>query len=101
MFVTERARYEWDGAKYVLMEIEGYCWDGLVAQAKDHGQNTADKQRQEQLDLQKQAYNSEQQRLNSIQGSLGKYLSGSGEGFDPAMLAALKTQFLNQNSQDY
>lgn len=38
---------------------------------------------------------------NQIMGSIGKYLSGSGEGFDPAQLAAMTSAFLNNTAGQY
>lgn len=60
---------------------------------------------QKQLDLQnkltQQAFDLMQQRQNQVNSSVSKYMSGSGEGFDPAQLALMRSQFLNQNAQAY
>lgn len=56
--------------------------------------NLQNKLQQQQLDQQKAI-------RDQIMGSVGKYLSGSGEGFDPAQLAAMTSQFLNQNTANF
>jgi len=35
---------------------------------------------------------------DQIMGSVGKYLTGSGQGFDPQQLAIMQSQFLDQNA---
>ena len=67
----------------------------------DHGQ----KQSQQQLDLQnrlqQQAIAKQDALRSQIMGGVGKYLNGSGEGFDPATMAMLQSQFLNQNNANF
>lgn len=77
-----------------VLEAESFEYSGPVAYCKDHGQDTANAQRQQQLDLQKSAYNLQKQQFAQISGALGKYLTGN-IGFDPSQLAAMKSQFLN------
>lgn len=62
--------------------------------------DTANKQRQQELDMQKQSFDLMQQRQNQVSGSVSKYLTGN-VGFDPQALALMKSQFLNQNAQQY
>ena len=60
----------------------------------------ANKQRQDELDMQKQSFALMQQRQNQVSGAVGKYLSGN-IGFDPQQLALMKSMFLNQNAAQY
>ena len=38
---------------------------------------------------------------DQVMSSVSKYMTGAGEGFDPAQLSAMTSQFLNQNSADF
>src|SRR5262249_20215637 len=56
----------------------------------------------DQLKLQNQLVQQQLDQQNAIRsqimGSVGKYLSGPGEGFDPQQLAIMQSQFLDQNA---
>lgn len=64
------------------------------------GSDTANQQRQQELNMQQQAFDAQQAQLRMLNSALSPALSGT-QGYDPAMLAALQTQFLNQNDQAY
>lgn len=76
-----------------------YEHDGPVAQAK--GQDTA----KAQLDLQNQLTKQQMDQQKAIRDQIlqvtGKYTTGAGEGYDPAGFAAMISQFMNQNSQNF
>lgn len=60
----------------------------------------AQRQQKQELANQQQAFDLMQQRQNQVGGAVGKYLSGN-IGYDPQQLALMKSQFLNQNAQQY
>jgi hypothetical protein len=98
MRISTFVRCEWDGAKYVPVESIGYEYSGAVAETK--GEGTARDQLALQNKLAQQQLDLENQRLADVKAGVGKYLSGS-EGYDPAQLATMKAQFLNQNALNY
>src|SRR5437016_5929798 len=51
--------------------------------------------------LQQQAFTLMQNRQSQVNDAVSKYLTGSGQGFDPEKLAMLRTQFLNSTAQQY
>jgi hypothetical protein len=76
---------------------ERYLREGrTVSGGKDHGQDVANQQRQQELDMQKAATDRANQQQDEMKQALSGDLSGK-QGFDPALLSALQTQFLNQN----
>lgn len=79
---------------------EGFDYDGPIDSCKDHGQDVANQQRQDQLDLQKKAYDDQRAQLDSLNKAFSPYTTGN-IGFDPQQLALLQSQFLNQNDQAY
>ena len=64
------------------------------------GEGTAKAQLALQNKLQQQAFDLMQQRQTQVNSAVGKYLSGD-VGFDPAQLATMKSQFLNQVAGNY
>lgn len=64
------------------------------------GDGTAKDQLALQNKLQQQAFDLMQKRQSDVQGAVGKYMTGS-EGFDPAQLATMRAQFLNQMGKNY
>ena len=73
-------------------------WPGGVSGGK--GEGHAQKQLDLQNQLQQKAFDLMQQRQEQVNSSVGKYLSGD-VGFDPAQLATMKSQFLNQVAGNY
>jgi len=62
------------------------------------GTGTSKDQLKRQNDLQQQAIDQQKALREQIMGSVGKYLTGAGEGFDPKQLAIMQAQFLDQNA---
>lgn len=91
-------RVEIDIETGAVLGSESYEYDGPVAECK--GDGTSKDVLKEQQKLQQDAYNNLLARQNQVSGAVSKYLSGN-VGFDPAQLAALRTQFLNQNAQAF
>ena len=73
-------------------------WPGGVSGGK--GEGHAQAQLDLQNKLQQQAFDLMQQRQTQVNNAVGKYLSGD-VGFDPAQLATMKSQFLNQVAGNY
>lgn len=65
------------------------------------GTGTSKDQLATQNKLQADAIAQQKALRDQIMGSIGKYLSGPGEGFDPQQLAIMQSQFLNQNSANF
>lgn len=64
------------------------------------GADTANAQRQQELQMQQQAFNTQQAQLALLNKSLSPYLAGK-TGFDPALLASMRSQFLNSNNSTF
>lgn len=62
--------------------------------------STANSQRQQELNMQTQAFNTQQAQLATLNKSFSPYLSGN-KGFTPQAMAAMQSQFLNSNNQTY
>ena len=97
--VTREARYQMtkDGGLVLLYE-DTYEYSGPVAECK--GDDVAKKQMEEQNKLQKDAYDLMKQRQNEVNSAVGKYMTGD-IGYDPAQLALLRSQLLNQLALSY
>jgi hypothetical protein len=72
-------------------------WGGVSG---GKGADTAKDQMKQQNALQQQAFQMQQDRLNNLYGSFGKYLNGT-VGLDPGLKAALQSQFQNQVGDQY
>ena len=72
----------------------------------DHGKSKADQQLQQQNQLQQQqlaaqtALRNQEMGNPNVRGSIASMLAG-GVGFDPATMAAMQSQFLNQNTANF
>jgi hypothetical protein len=64
------------------------------------GSGTANAQREQELQMQQQAFNTQQKQLASLTKSFSPYLAGK-TGFDPALLATMRSQFLNSNNSTF
>ena len=64
------------------------------------GSDTANRQRQQELDMQTAAFNMQQQQLATLTKAFSPYLSGK-IGFQPEQLASMRSQFLNNNAQTF
>lgn len=76
-----------------------YEYDGPIEQLK--GEGTAKSQLDLQNKMQADAAAQQKDIRDKIMASVQKYMTGSGEGFDPEQLALMTSQFLNQNSADF
>lgn len=89
----------WDMATMEIIEDECFDWCGPVAHCK--GEGVAKAQLDAQNKAQADAAAQQKQIRDSVMASISKYMTGSGEGFDPEQLALMTSQFLNQNSADF
>ena len=64
------------------------------------GSGIADQQRIQELQMQQQAFNTQQQQLAMLNKAFSGFLSGN-QGFNPQMLAAMRSQFLNSNNSTF
>ena len=79
--------------------VERYLREGRTVSG-GKGSDVANQQRQDELNMQKQAFNVQQQQLALLNKSLSPYLAGK-TGLDPAALASMRAQFLNSNNQTF
>lgn len=79
--------------------IDRYIREGRTVSG-GKGAGTANSQRQQELNMQTQAFNQQQQQLQMLNKAFSSYLSGN-QGFNPQALAAMRSQFLNNNSQTF
>lgn len=89
----------WDMATMEIIEDECFDWCGPVAHCK--GEDVAKQQLAQQNAAQQAAADQQKAIRDQVMGSINKYLTGSGEGFDPEQLALMQSQFLNQNAQNF
>jgi hypothetical protein len=82
-----------------LLEDEYFDWQGPVDCLK--GEGVAKQQLAQQNAAQAEASAQQKAIRDQIMGSISKYMTGAGEGFDPAQMSAMISQFLNQNSSDF
>lgn len=80
--------------------LDGEWWeyDGPAAECK--GASTADAQRQQELQMQQQAFQQQVMQLQSLQSAMSPYITQS-IGYDPQQLAAMRSQFLAGNAQQF
>jgi len=97
MKITTRATY--DIATWTMLEWEGFDYDGPINECK--GEGTSKDQLNRQNALVDQQLQQQKAIQDKIMGSVGKYLTGGGEGFDPAQLAAMTSAFLNNTAGQY
>ena len=76
--------------------VERYIREGRTVSG-GKGSGTADSQRQSELKMQQQAFNTQQTQLAALTKAFSPYLSGQ-QGFNPQMMASMRSQFLNQNT---
>lgn len=79
----------WGGGDYP-------AYDGQMKGAE----SAAQQMQQQELNMQTQAFNTQQQQLAMLNKSFSPYLSGT-QGFSPQMLASMRSQFLNSNSSTF
>lgn len=79
--------------------IEMYIREGRPVSG-GKGQDVANQQRQQEDQMQQEAFNVQQQQLATLTKSFSSYLSGQ-QGFSPQLLAGMKSQFLNNNNQTF
>lgn len=96
--VYTEAAYSWNGRCYELSKATWFEYAGSLEFSK--GADVANQQRQQELNMQQQSFNLMQQKQAQVSNAVSRYLSGN-VGFHPAALAAMKSQFLNQNAAQY
>lgn len=79
--------------------IERYLREGRTVSGGKGG-DVANSQRQQELQMQQQAFQQQMQQLSMLNGAFSKYLSGN-VGFSPQALAGMQSQFLNSNSSTF
>lgn len=79
--------------------IERYIREGRTVSG-GKGSDTANQQRQQELDIQNQAFQTQMNIIQGLRGSFGQYLAGN-VGYSPQAYASMKSQFLNNNSQTF
>src|ERR1700758_1707290 len=79
--------------------IERYISEGRTVSG-GKGSGTANSQRQQELDMQKKAFDTQQAQIEQLKSAFSPYLAGK-TGFDPALLASMRSQFLNSNSSTF
>lgn len=79
--------------------IDRYIAEGRTVSG-GKGADVANQQRQQELNMQTQAFNTQQQQLSQLKQAFSPYLNGT-QGFDPAMLSSMTSQFLNNNNQSF
>lgn len=79
--------------------IERYLAEGRTVSGGKGG-DTANQQRQQELQMQQQAFQAQQAQLATLNKTFSPFLSGT-TGFSPQMLASMRSQFLNSNSQTF
>lgn len=77
---------------------ESFEYLGTVAEAKATG--VADQQRQQEMQMQTQAFQTQMKQLSTLNSSFSKYLSGN-QGFSPQAMAGMQSQFLNSNNSTF
>lgn len=82
--------------------VDRYIAEGRTVSGAKHDteKKQADEDRQRNIKMQDKAFNAQMDTLQNLKTGLMKYVTGN-EGFDPAMLAALKTRFLSTNAKDF
>jgi len=89
MTLQERlAQLNWGGEGYDLYVVENKVQDDAKAQ------------RQQELDMQTAAFKTQQSQLAMLNKQFSPYLAGK-TGYDPQLLASMRSQFLNQNSSTF
>ncbi len=79
--------------------VERYLAEGRTVSG-GKGASTADQQRQAELKMQQDAYNTQKTRLAQQQAAFEKYTTQN-IGFDPQQYAAMQSQIQNQNTSQF
>lgn len=80
--------------------IDRYLTEGRTVSGGKGATSKADQQRQDELNMQKSAFDTQQKQLAMLNKSFSGYLGGK-TGFDPQMLASMRSQFLNSNNSTF
>lgn len=86
----------WDMTTGEVLRHEYHDYSGTWELAK--GDDAAAEQQKRANDLQQQALDMQKAQINKVNSALNQYINGKGQGFDPAFMAAVKSQFLDQNA---
>ncbi len=95
MRVTTKITWDFEGN---VLERESFEYTGPVECCK--GQGTADAQRQTELQMQQQAFNTQQAQLAMLNKAFSGYLNGQ-TGFSPQLMSSMTSQFLNNNNSAF
>lgn len=95
MKVTTKIVFDCEGN---VLEHEWFEYSGPVAECK--GQDVAQGQQQQELAMQQQAFQTQMQQLQTLNGAFSKYLSGN-IGYSPTAMAGMTSQFLNSNNNTF
>lgn len=79
--------------------VERYLREGRTVSG-GKGQGTADSQRQQELAMQQQAFQTQQSQLATLNKAFSGFLSGQ-QGFSPQMMSGMTSQFLNNNNSSF
>ena len=98
MKIHTRTVWDVDGH---LLEDECFEYEGPIEFGKDHGEKAASSQ--QSLDNQRTNEALAQQKAirDQIMATTSKYTTGAGQGYDPAQLATMISQFQNQNASNF
>jgi hypothetical protein len=88
----------WDIETWQVLECEQEQYSGPLALCK--GADTANSQRQQELQMQQSAFDTQKQQLALLTKSFSPYLAGK-TGLDPQLLATMRSQFLNSNNNTF
>lgn len=97
MKITTSATY--DMSTWELLDWTGYEYCGPVDICK--GADVAKGQLDAQNALTKSQLDQQKSIRDQIMNVTGKYTTGAGEGYDPAQMSAMISQFMNQNSANF
>lgn len=95
MRVTRKIVFDWTGQ---VLEHDFYTYEGTVDFCK--GSDSAKSIRDQEMAMQKQSFKTQQDMIAKLTKAFSGDLSGK-NGFDPAMVAAMKASFLNSNDSTF
>lgn len=79
--------------------VDRYIREGRTVSGGKGG-DTANQQRQQELQMQQEAFNAQQAQLTTLKNAFSGYLGGT-QGYNPAMLSSMRSQFLNSNNSTF
>ena len=88
-----------DIASMEVLERVEVDYFGPVAECK--GTDRAKQTQDQQMAMEKAAFAQQQGQIADLKKAFSPYTQGAGQGYDPATLAAMRSQFLNSNNQTF